>query len=1807
MKLCGSLLLLFGIVVTAYSQQDSQSYEEAFLFGSKGSNTSALGIKRDGSGNTYTFGTFENAFRVGSSTFRTTNRDAYLIKQDATGTILWAKQLGFDDHSDSFSFPGDIDIDASGNVYVTGAFSGDANIEGTPLTNNGQSDIYVAKYTTLGALVFVKNIGGADFDYAFGIAVDDGLNIYVTGQTNSNTITFNSVAQPVGGGGSTWPMLVMRFDANSADNWIDWQRDTFERNFGWEVIYNFNDANLYVAGQIDDNIFLRQYNFLTGVVNWDQRPTHPVGLQPRGEAFGLAINEFNDNVYMTGSFRNEDIQFGSLPPLTITSGSPSDDDVFIVAYDNTGTAQWSTSAGGDFGNDQGHDIQFIPISLAPSQLIVTGDFRSSSFDIGTDTYTLQGSKDVFLGRYDFNGNFISSTHLPSDGFDQVLGAAVNGSTSVFLAGNFTGNTTIGSTSFNNANEALVIAELQTSDFSDLNVHVFEKGRVKTTDVEIDAAGNVITAGTFKGTIDIQGTQIAAIDDQQDDIFVASFNRFGVLNWVVTAESPGPDEIFDLAMDQNDDLYLHAEFNADPVVNGNVLPIGLGGQDLIIKLDNVGGFVWHQAIDAGVGDISDIEGLNDGVALTGSYAGSMDVQGVILNSVGGSLDAFIYRLDAGGIVVDGRSFGDVNIDAGYGLHYTAAGELFMTGEFDGAVAFDAFILDSSTGADIFVAKFDASLLTNLAFNDGSPSVDESGDIITTDINGNIYLGGQFFGPTTSIGGDTFNGSGQFVSKYDNGGSPLWGRSIIESNFVEIKGLAVDDTENVFAVGEFMGTMDLEGTVLFPEGDADGWISQYNAAGQNLYREGLGTLYDDLAEGNGFIEITADIDARGADVWLTGNIAEERLVLGSSALQPTGGLDSYVALILPNTVGQVDFSFTGTCEGQTTFFMDESFSLDPAGNAIATTDWDFGDGAMSGLQNPSHLFTGPAIYQVTLSITFDNSQSLSITQPVFIYPPPTADAGPDETICSGDMHTLSGSTGGSSNTGIWTTGGDGIFDDTGTGTGSADAASTYAPGPTDISNGSVTLTLTGPSPIADCTDAISNVIITIESPPTSNAGTDVTICSGDAVTLAGTAGGGFSTTMWSSGGDGAFFDPTDPNTTYTPGPTDISGGSVTLTLDAMSSSGFCSDASDDVLITINNNPPSTIAGSGFSICSTDTAPLNGSISGSATSSTWSSSGDGTFDNAALLNAIYTPGATDISNGTVDLTITTDDPDGAGGCTAAMDVITINIEQEVTADAGPDLSVCGTGPANLSGTIGGSATDVIWTTAGDGGFDDNSSLTPVYTPGAADIASGTITITLDASSSSGICTSAMDQMIITLGAVPSATAGSDFGICSDSFAALNGTIGGAATTGSWSTAGDGTFDNPAILTANYTPGSADIAAGSVVLTLTTDDPDGTGPCVAATSNITVTIDAAHTADAGVDQQICPGDNASLIGVLGGSASSAIWTTSGDGTFDDPNLLSAVYTPGASDISTGIVDLTLTSVAGANCAAAVDQLELQINQPIIAVEEVRSVNIGSPVNIDVTGSATINPGDIILTTILTSPTKGTATIEADNSITYTASQGTVGADDVEYQICNQCNQCSSEFIRITINNEAPTITVPPAQAEAGGIVTIPLAGNIIDVNDNVDLNTLTITQQPASGAPATIDGNLDLIIDYTGVTFVGTDQLRIEVCDFDGLCATSDVSVIIDPLQIVVINALSPNGDNQHDFFEIQNIEFFPGNEVQIFSRWGDLVFETTNYNNTNNFFDGTANKGPGGSLPSGNYYYSINLQDGTGFVTGFLVISR
>ena len=120
------------------------------------------------------------------------------------------------------------------------------------------------------------------------------------------------------------------------------------------------------------------------------------------------------------------------------------------------------------------------------------------------------------------------------------------------------------------------------------------------------------------------------------------------------------------------------------------------------------------------------------------------------------------------------------------------------------------------------------------------------------------------------------------------------------------------------------------------------------------------------------------------------------------------------------------------------------------------------------------------------------------------------------------------------------------------------------------------------------------------------------------------------------------------------------------------------------------------------------------------------------------------------------------------------------------------------------------------------------------------------------------------------------------------------------------------------------------------------------------------------------------------------------------------------------------------------------------------------------------------------------------------------------------------------------------------------------------------------------------------------GTSTFCYQLCNAEGACYEIYVFVNVLPDftdRVLIYNAISPNGDGENDSWIIEGLEQYPDNHVQVFNRWGNLVFEQKGYRNSE-AWTGQWNDKP---LPDGVYYYVLELGDGGKALSGWLWIRR
>ena len=328
--------------------------------------------------------------------------------------------------------------------------------------------------------------------------------------------------------------------------------------------------------------------------------------------------------------------------------------------------------------------------------------------------------------------------------------------------------------------------------------------------------------------------------------------------------------------------------------------------------------------------------------------------------------------------------------------------------------------------------------------------------------------------------------------------------------------------------------------------------------------------------------------------------------------------------------------------------------------------------------------------------------------------------------------------------------------------------------------------------------------------------------------------------------------------------------------------------------------------------------------------------------------------------------------------------------------------------------------------------------------------------------------------------------------------------------------------------------------------------------------------------------------------------------------NITGATNTTILTGLSTGSYSYTVTNSDG--CTSVVSAIAVINIQPLIPNAPTtggdQSKCEATPLQ-TLTATATVNAGETITWydatgNVVTSPTLnsvGTVSYYAESSngscssLTRTEVILTINAINlvqVAQPILAPCNNDNSPIREIDLDTLLPAGTTPggswsteDTEADQG------LIGNIFS----------------PYLIPITTDDN----IPYTFKYMVNCEVVEVKVNVDDDCSVLDDCDVI----KIDVRNAFSPNGDEINKVFIIRNInqfDCFPTNTVEIYNRWGVLVYETKQYDNETRVFkgisEGRVTVDKGAQLPTGTYFYVLNYTTKTGVnksVEGYLFLTQ
>jgi gliding motility-associated-like protein len=397
---------------------------------------------------------------------------------------------------------------------------------------------------------------------------------------------------------------------------------------------------------------------------------------------------------------------------------------------------------------------------------------------------------------------------------------------------------------------------------------------------------------------------------------------------------------------------------------------------------------------------------------------------------------------------------------------------------------------------------------------------------------------------------------------------------------------------------------------------------------------------------------------------------------------------------------------------------------------------------------------------------------------------------------------------------------------------------------------------------------------------------------------------------------------------------------------------------------------------------------------------------------------------------------------------------------------------------------------------------------------------------------------------------------------------------------TAGGNFTSAPAGLVINGTTGEVDVATSTLDVTYTiTYTTTGTCP---DSQDATLIINSAPTTPtvttSVVGNTICIGESIDI-------------TASGSGTSITYNVYDAL----TGGTLLGVTDLTVSPTV------TTDYFVEAVNTAGCAPSsgrEVVTITVNPLPSIDAGTDETICPGDVVTLTATGTGMYSWSTTETTQSIDV--SPITTTTYTVTLTDANTC--VNSATVDVNVN---ATGAVLVAVDDSYNVDFEVLTNLDVLSNDTVSATVTTIIIDPLNGVTSVqTDGS----VDYTGNTgYTGADSFTYIVCEAlcATICDTATVSIEVENNDLEVPGGFSPNGDNINDLFVINGLSSYPNNHLQIFNRWGDLVYNAQPYNND---WDGSSTEAGvllGDKVTSGTYFYILDLGDGNTVLRGSIEV--
>ncbi len=716
---------------------------------------------------------------------------------------------------------------------------------------------------------------------------------------------------------------------------------------------------------------------------------------------------------------------------------------------------------------------------------------------------------------------------------------------------------------------------------------------------------------------------------------------------------------------------------------------------------------------------------------------------------------------------------------------------------------------------------------------------------------------------------------------------------------------------------------------------------------------------------------------------------------------------------------------------------------------------------------------------------------------------------------------------------------------------------------------------------CEGPRTKVSVIVHPVPSITSASTYAVCSGNKLNYSIQSNIASATFIWSRAAvDGISSPALNNQTSATINETLIntSDSTKTVTYTIIPVAGGCTGALFNLVVTVYPQP-AIISAATTTICSGTSVNYQPAFKITGTSFNWSREAVPEIKNAAVTGQTAAPiNEVLVNTGNKPINVTYVFAYHTNACWGPASGLVVTVNPTVNITSASEYTICSGSPQNYTITSNVSSATFSWSRV---------AVVGISNPGVTGQTLGTINESLINTTSYAIkvtykitptnnnCTGAAFKLSVTVNPQPvMPQANGNSPVCLGSSIELNATTLPLATY-LWTGPGgfQSTTQNPVI--ENVSAANAGIYNLYTII----------NGCSSPASPVIIKVNLPPVTNAGPDQTVCLNANqVNLAGIVSGGTTTGIWTTNGSGIFSPAsNVLNAKYLPSSQDLAAGAVTLTLSSTSPDNCSISTSQMTIKF-QLLTGVKAGDNQTVCSQTNAVKLSGQLFAPGGGLWTTT------GSGTFSPSASqldATYIPH-----AEDIKNgKVTLTLHAVDAGECYTPADSLAVSFGLPPS-VNAGGTRYV-LKDNTIVLTPAVSDDKVQYLWSPDIDISSTTAKN---------PTITGNNNITYTLTVTDSLgCISQDQTNIVVSPKLTVPNTFTPNGDGINDEWNVTGLVAYQNAVIDVFDRYGQKVFHSIGYGYS---WDGTCN---GRKLPTGTYYYVIDVKLNGQIISGSLAIIR